>query len=197
MEISKLKVLKRLGLNLKKGIVQPSVDAIIDQEISLALKLIKEKHIIAQEVITSNASQKVLLNNDFEIHSAHIAQLLQGCHMVFGFAVTIGAFLEEKKDVYLTENDTTRAVIMDSIGSVAVEECAEIVQKEIESIAQQNGDVITRRYSPGYGDWKLENQKSFLAWLEADKINIKLNRSLLMSPEKSISALIGARKVKT
>jgi cobalamin-dependent methionine synthase I len=47
------------------------------------------------------------------------------------------------------------------------------------------------RFSPGYGDWAIQNQKDFLQWLGADKLGITLAPSLQMMPRKSVSALLG------
>ena len=48
------------------------------------------------------------------------------------------------------------------------------------------------RYSPGYGDLSLESQKQVFALLNPPKyIGVTLNDSLLMSPSKSVTGIIG------
>ena len=194
MTIPKEKVLKRLGHNIKKGQMSPNLEQLIDEELSLADKLIAPKKIIHSETIKENNGCHIRLQNGLEIQSSHMCKLLSGCHTAYGFAVTIGKLLEEKRDRYLKDNENTRALVLDSIGSVAVEEYAENTHNEIKKIANKNSGHVTRRFSPGYGDWKLESQKYFLLWLEAEKINIRLTDKYIMIPEKSISALLGVKK---
>ena len=51
------------------------------------------------------------------------------------------------------------------------------------------------RFSAGYGDFPLECQRGLLEMLRADKIlGISLNDSLLMTPAKSVTAVVGLKK---
>ena len=48
------------------------------------------------------------------------------------------------------------------------------------------------RFSPGYGDLPINMQKDIFAALDCPrKIGLSLNESLLMSPSKSVTAIIG------
>jgi cobalamin-dependent methionine synthase I len=48
------------------------------------------------------------------------------------------------------------------------------------------------RFSPGYGDFALEHQKDFARCLDMAKYTgITLSESLLMTPTKSVTAIIG------
>ena len=48
------------------------------------------------------------------------------------------------------------------------------------------------RFSPGYGDLSLEMQRDIFRVLDCPrKIGLTLNESLLMSPSKSVTAIIG------
>ncbi len=50
------------------------------------------------------------------------------------------------------------------------------------------------RFSPGYGDLPLAFQRQLLDALQADRrIGIGLTDTLLMTPSKSVSAIIGIR----
>ena len=80
---------------------------------------------------------------------------------------------------------------MDVIGSVAVEELAEKVSEMAEQRAKQSLMTTTFRFSPGYGDFELENQKGIFKLLDPAKIGITLTEKLIMIPRKSISGIIG------
>jgi hypothetical protein len=194
MDNLKEKVLKRLGHNFARGVLNATVEDLLDEQLGLAIKLLQPRKIIRASVIAENTGAKVVLQEGLTIASAHIATLLARCESAWGFAVTIGKALEEKRDHQLTHNDRTRAILLDSIGSVAVEDLAQEAQNEIQTLANTSHQEISRRFSPGYGDWLVQGQKEFLAWLEAEKINITLTPHYLMIPEKSISAIVGVKK---
>ena len=51
---------------------------------------------------------------------------------------------------------------------------------------------LTERFSPGYGDSPLEMQKQVLDLLDAEnKLGITLSKGYMMSPSKSITAIMG------
>ena len=61
-------------------------------------------------------------------------------------------------------------------------------QKEYEA----QGLFLRPRFSPGYGDLKLDHQKDWFRLLDISKqIGVELTDSLLMVPTKSVTALIG------
>ena len=64
-------------------------------------------------------------------------------------------------------------------------------------IDYENKHLFLRsRFSPGYGDLGLEMQKDIFAVLDCPrKIGLSLNESLLMSPSKSVTAIIGISNV--
>lgn len=194
IDIPKQKVLARLGYLNNKTRLDSNTDALIDTEILVAKKLIVAKQVISTSKIAFQGSNSLLLEPGFTISSNDIFKLVKDCVSAYGFAVTIGPNLESKRDEYSNSKENSRALILDAIGSVAAEELAEITNKEISATAQKDGLKTTRRFSPGYGDWQLQNQKEFLKWLGADKIGIKLTENYQMLPEKSVSAILGVYK---
>jgi len=50
---------------------------------------------------------------------------------------------------------------------------------------------LTDRFSPGYGDLPLEVQPALLEAAQAHRIGVTAAPSLMMIPQKSVSALIG------
>ena len=57
---------------------------------------------------------------------------------------------------------------------------------------QAEGKFLKPRFSPGYGDLPLEMQRDIFRVLDCSrKIGLTLNESLLMSPSKSVTAIVG------
>ena len=74
------------------------------------------------------------------------------------------------------------------------EEVNDVIRME----AEEKGLFTRPRFSPGYGDFPLEVQKDFERILEMPKsIGVSLSESLLMTPTKSITAVVGLSKYRT
>ncbi|MDR3049362.1 MAG: hypothetical protein LBV16_05950 [Elusimicrobiota bacterium] len=193
IRISYEEVLARLGYSKSKTKITADIETAIKDNIFLADKLLKAKVVLAYTKIALK-NDIVFLENAFKIDSSNIARLLKDCFMVYGIAITIGTDIENKRDDFLSKKETFNALILDSCGSVSAEAFMRDAYNQIRDIEKSKGLTITKRYSCGYGDWRLESQKDFLNWLGADKIGINLTDGYMMKPEKSISALIGVKK---
>ena len=67
-------------------------------------------------------------------------------------------------------------------------------QPQIKPGSGAEDKILRPRFSPGYGDLPLDFQKEFLKITDASrKLGISLNDSLLMSPSKSVTAIIGIK----
>lgn len=186
-------VMARLGYAHGKTQLDAATETMIAEEIAAAQKLIMPRQVIATSPIGRTAPDRILLEPGFELVSHDIFKLLETCTTAFGFAVTIGPNLETRRTRYLDQKETARGLILDAVGSVAAEELAVITHRQIVEDAKRDGRSVTRRFSPGYGDWGVAGQKDFLAWLGAEAIGIRLALSFQMLPEKSVSAILGIR----
>ena len=192
IKISYEKVLARLGYSKNRTVLNEKTAVLIKETVEAAQKLINPKAVVAFENITIDGIF-ILFENGYKIESRDTAKLLDGCFKAYGIAVTIGNALENKRNSFLSEKETLKGLIFDAAGSVAAEEAITAADAQIKAREEQNGNTATKRFSPGYGDWELENQKEFLNWLGASHIGITLTPAHLMLPEKSVSALIGIK----
>jgi cobalamin-dependent methionine synthase I len=186
------KVLSRLQFAKGKTQLDAKTQQLLDDEMAVASRLIMPRQILSSSPVQINGST-ITLEPGYTFTSASIAKLLQGCKTAYGFAVTIGTHLEEKRALYLQQKETTRALILDAIGSEAAELLTEITNKQIIDEVKTAGGCCTKRFSPGYGDWPVTGQKDFLAWMDAKQIGITLTEHSQMLPEKSVSAIIGVK----
>ena len=61
-----------------------------------------------------------------------------------------------------------------------------------DDISKEYNIAIKPRFSPGYGDLPLECQKDIFAVISPEKhIGLTLTDSMLMSPSKSVTAIVG------
>lgn len=101
--------------------------------------------------------------------------------------VTIGLKLEQKVSKLTKQGKFERSVILDAIGSSTVEQIANFVNEKINNEARKRNYDYTKRFSPGYCTYDLNDQKLIFRKVPAEKINVTLTESMMMSPRKSIS----------
>jgi len=100
---------------------------------------------------------------------------------------TIGSKLEKEVENLTKKNDLLKALILDSLGSESVEQIAIQADRKIAEEALKMNLWPSKRFSPGYREWDLKEQRFIFKNLPARKIGIKLNESCMMIPRKSIS----------
>ena len=90
----------------------------------------------------------------------------------------------------LKKTNLSQAIICDACATAYTEEICDQLTSFIQ--LQTLPNKLTKRFSPGYGDFALESQKIFINLLNAPKyIGLTLNQENLMLPTKSVTAIIG------
>lgn len=132
-----------------------------------------------------------------EVAGGNLVRNLKGCSEIVLMAVTIGP--EPDRLVRRAElRDMLKAYIFQAVGAAMVESWCDDVNGIIREEAEKRGLFTRPRFSPGYGDFPLTVQRDFERVLDMPKtIGVSLSDSLLMTPTKSITAVIGLSKYKT
>lgn len=127
----------------------------------------------------------------YSIQSRDLARNLSACGGVFLFAVTLGPAVDRLIQK-MSRLDTATALIMQAAGAMFTEVLADELQSYLESCVKTEGKTLKPRFSPGYGDVPLTVQKMFFSILECqNRIGLTLTDSLVMAPEKSVTAFCG------
>lgn len=126
----------------------------------------------------------------FLIDSAYVAIGLRNCQKATLFAITLDKDLPQYSQFCLEEGRLWESTIADILGSNAIEMMAEKFHNYLVGMNLPKGLFSTLRFSPGYGDWELSQQKEIISYLETGDV-IKVNENYLLEPVKSITALIG------
>lgn len=127
----------------------------------------------------------------------HIIPKLKGSEGVALFICTAGWEVGERIQKHTQEGDTMSAYVADMIGSVLVEEAMDRIHKILSDRMKQQEWQVTNRYSPGYCDWNVKEQRALFRLLPEHFCGVTLTDSMLMVPVKSVSGVIGVgRNVK-
>lgn len=123
--------------------------------------------------------------------SQSLSRNLEGCQEVFLFAATLG-FGPDRLIKAQTGLSSTGALAADAAGSTAVEAWCDVVNTQLKTLVTSQGLFLRPRFSPGYGDFKLEVQREILSFLNTPKrIGLSLTESMMLVPTKSVTALVG------
>lgn len=121
--------------------------------------------------------------------SADLYKNLSCCTEVFVMALTLGVGVDRLINKY-SLTSVSKCFIADALASAYAESLCDYVAKEL------RGSLCCRpRFSAGYGDLSLDIQPYLLELVDAKRLlNITLSEGLLMTPKKSITAIMGIEK---
>ncbi len=150
-----------------------------------------------EKIIISAAQPKYLykkinLDNSGLVIGNSVKTHLKGCSECIIICATLGAEID--KQLRMSQvTDMAKAVVMDSMASVAIEQ---VCTKVDDIMANEYKDYnLTWRFSPGYGDYPIELQETFLRLLDAPrKIGLCTNENSILTPTKSVTAIVGLSK---
>ncbi len=123
--------------------------------------------------------------------SRDLAKALSGCDRVLMMGATVGIEIDRLIAKYGALSPA-RALMMQAIGTERIEALCDAFCK---NMAEELGEGLTPRFSPGYGDLSLEAQRDLFSLLDCPRrIGLTLSDSMMMSPSKSVTALVGIGK---
>lgn len=126
-----------------------------------------------------------------KVSSASLAKHLSGCRSAVVFAATVGTAIDRLITRYSAVSPS-RALLFDAIGTERVEALCDVFCGELATEKQYHGLSLRSRFSPGYGDLSLSVQSEIFSVLDCPrKIGLSLGQGLLMSPTKSVTAIVG------
>lgn len=124
----------------------------------------------------------------FGAHSANLARSLDGCEKAVVFAATVGVGIDRLIAKYSVLSPA-KALMFDAMGTERIEALCDLFCRDI---AEEYQMFAKPRFSPGYGDLDLSFQKEIFSVLNCRKhIGLSISDSLMMSPSKSVTAILG------
>lgn len=126
------------------------------------------------------------------INSRNLKKNLKGCDKIILFGATLGTAVDQLiRRTSLT--DMAKAVVLQACAAALLEEYCDACQDEIAQEMKREGRYLRPRFSPGYGDFSIAYQKEIIGMLDcAKKIGLMMTDSYMMTPTKSVTAVIGA-----
>ena len=128
------------------------------------------------------------------VESCALAKAMHGAERVLFMGATLGIEVD-RLIAKLSRISVSRAQAADAVASERIEALCNAFCREIDSDVERDGLISGFRFSPGYGDLPLEFQKDIFSVIMPQKyIGLTLNSSLMMSPSKSVSAIVALER---
>jgi hypothetical protein len=197
LDLDKEEILRYQGYSRKK-VKEPNQNIlrITGEEINRGYSLFKPQGIYSLIKIKSSALEgRINLENGliFRFAKSIIKQLKGASHLLVG-VVTIGDLLEKKVSELFSQGEYPRALALDVIGTVAVEDFSRKVRKLARQEVIEQGFKTSRHFSPGYSGWEVSQQEIVFKSIPSDNIGVRLSKGFMMLPQKSLSWVIGVGK---
>lgn len=190
IDVDRQQVLHSMGYSSRH---KPSsrVTSLVDENIKNARHLIDPSYSYIVKNVEAIRRSCVFIEDSIVFNSTVMARLMKQCKTVAIFLATIGDRLEERVLHLAEDNLVLEASVLDTIGSVATQNVAEFVEGRIAEMAHAQGLCTSQRFSPGYCDWAIRQQKMIFRAMNGSLNGIRLNKECLMFPRKSLSGVIG------
>jgi len=132
---------------------------------------------------------------DFEAESSSLALNLRGCDEAYLLAATLGAGVDREM-TRLSALNVAEAFALQAAAASVLECLCDDVCTGIAGELQAEGLYLRPRFSPGYGGFSTEHQSDILRLLDGGRIGIGETSSHMLTPLKSVTAVMGISKQK-
>ena len=183
--IDKREILRYMGCREST----PQIENLIERSLALCANKLSYKACFAEYGVQIDGSKCDL--GFVSTKSADLAKCLKNCDKILLFAATVSLELDRLILRY-GKSEPSVSVCLQAIGAERIEALCDAFCKEMKEEYAKLGKSLRPRFSAGYGDLPLELQRDIFKALGCDKrIGLTLNDSMIMSPTKSVTAIIG------
>ena len=129
----------------------------------------------------------IVFTDEIFLSGSRFAAMAKNASYIWFAAATVGAKVVAKRDSLQNVSD---AVVYDAVAGEVADSTMDMVQKMASAELARIGMVLDKnRYSPGYGDMLLDEQKMIFSILDMQDMDLKLTDSCFIVPEKSVTAV--------
>ena len=186
--VNRREILRYAGVKM----LTPEISRLLEESLDQALPVISGKVCWTRFPLAEN--QGILDLTFAQTESEALKRNLDGCEEILVFGATIGLSLDRMILRY-GQTSPSKALMLQAIGTERIENLCDAFCEICRQEAAHSGQYTVPRFSPGYGDFPLELQKDIFRVLDCSrKIGLTLNDSMMMSPSKSVTAIVGLRR---
>ena len=195
LQLPRGRIFRRLGF--KEGITELSRERLtrVESDMQQAMDLVHLKGAARRVEIERKGPSGIVLASGPVLESKKLASLLAGSSEVLLLAATGGPEIIEAIRENSGGGDLAKGVVFDAVASEMTDCALDWIAAFFENGLRREGRRLTsRRFSAGYADFALENQRLFYRELELSRIGVQITDSCFLNPEKSVTAVYGIEK---
>lgn len=186
------KIYQRLGFRKATSQISSKTQKETDHIIAQATSLISLRGSFLRLSINDNSSGKIILAGDVTFQSKKLSVFLRNCKEAVLMGATAGDEIMEAIKEKSAQGDLQAAVIYDATASEMADAALDWIMDYINQlIRRERKTLLPRRFSAGYADFDLSNQKIIHRLLALEKIGVQITSECILLPEKSVTALSG------
>ncbi len=185
-------IYRRLGF--RKGVtdLNPRDKAETERYIETALSLIRLQGAARRLPVLLEGKSGVRLTEEAIFESRRLLKFLGGSDEILLMGATAGPEIMTAIQEDAAGRNVTRGVVLDAAASETVDAALDwIMTCYNQTLRRQGMRLLPARFSAGYGDLALENQRTMYRLLALEKIGIEITETCILVPEKSVTAITG------
>jgi hypothetical protein len=187
-------VYARLGFRKGQTRIKAEEQRMVDQYIEDARRDIGLKGAARSLPIRQAGKEQTVLDGGYSFSGRALSHMLAGSTQVLLMGATAGPLIVKAISEAASSQDLTRAVVLDAAASEMTDAALDWIMSYMNQELMRRSLTLTRRrFSAGYGDFSLENQKTLYDLLRMDIIGVAITQSCMLIPEKSVTAIAGIR----
>lgn len=185
-------VLSFLGYSNKKP--PKIIEKKIDEELKVYSNYLNPRYLMKKVKVSTVKEGVVNLDNTL-VKSNYLYKKLGNNKEAYVVVYTIGEEIEKIIDDYSNNGEMMRAMILDKIGIVALDNLRDKLVKKIEE--KEFPKVVSSVSYPSQGDFEVRYQETLFKLFNNKKIDIKINQHSQFSPIKTVLLVYGLGNKKT
>jgi hypothetical protein len=189
--IPRERIFKRLGY--RKGVTQiiPEEMRELDESIEYAVSLLRLRGAGKRCNVDVEGVSRIRLAAGPLFESEDLAKFLRDCGEILLIGATGGSEIVAMIRECAERDRMTRSVVLDAVASEMVDASLDWLCNYFNrELMRENKRLSRRRFSAGYGDFSLKDQHSIYDLLDLKRIDIDINESAILIPEKSVTAIV-------
>ena len=185
-------IYRRLGYRQGVTDLSPHDREETQGHIETALALIRLQGAARRLPVVLEDGAVVRLPEGATFESRKLLKFLENSSEILLMGATAGPDIMRAIQEDVAGRNVTRGVVLDATASETVDAALDWIMAWYNQTLRREGRrLLTARYSAGYGDLALENQRTMHRLLALDKIGVEITPSCMLIPEKSVTAITG------
>lgn len=186
------KIYRRLGFKKRTTQIPVNRRKETDGFIDEAVSIISLQGSLLRTPIDKNDGKKISLAGNLIFDSKKLSSFLSNCKEAALMSATAGNSIMEAIKEKTNQDNLAAAVVYDATASEIVDAGLDWIMDYLnQQVRRERKTLLPRRFSAGYADFDLKNQKVLYQKLQMEKIGVTITDEFILLPEKSVTAVSG------